>query len=312
LGDYVGLFKPVAEPLQGATTVNLEFDDSCMKGISANMPTSTPSLTPTITDTPTITPTPDCSKYSMSPFVFDGLGVQRLVVTNNDVVDANVSAIELNWDYPEQFGVVNGYPNLNVDWFTWGGSYFHLGINGDGVQDYSSPSNWSGSQPFDSGTSYIWEIDFDGDWGGGAPLPGIVSDDFGVVIDFDNGCQLLRNPIPRPIISWTPSPTPTVTWTPTPIPPPTATSVPTQTPLPSNTPLPTATPTDTATPTITPTPTDTPPPSATPLPTNTQPPTDTLAPTDTPLPVTPTPTTPTVTPTITYTPTPTATIPPFE
>jgi len=312
LGDYVALFKPVAEPLQGQTTVNLEFDDACMKGIAANLPTATITLTPTITDTPTLTPTPDCSMYSMSPFVFEGFGNQRLTVTNNDVVDANVSAIELNWDFPEQFGVVNGYPNLNIDWFAWSGSYFHLGVNGDGVQDYSSPSNWSGSRPFDSGSSYSWELDFDNDWGGGGPLTGIVSSDFGVVIDFDNGCQLRRDPVPRPIISWTPTNTPTVTWTPTPVPPPTSTPLPTQTPTPSDTPPPTATPTDTATPTITPTPTDTPPPSATSLPTYTHTPTAILSPTNTPVPPTATPKTPSVTPSITNTPSPTPTIQGFE
>jgi hypothetical protein len=276
LGDYVGLFKPVAEPLQGATTVNLEFEDGCTKGISANMPTATITLTPTITDTPTVTPTPDCSDYSMTSFDFGGLGIQSLIVTNGDIVDANVSSIELDWSFAEQYGVVNGYPNLNIDWFKWGGAYFHLGVNGDGIQDYSSPTNWSGSLPFSSGSSYTWELDFDNDWGGGAPLPGVGSDDFGVVIDFDNGCQLRRDPIPRPIISWTPTNTPTVTWTPTPPPPPTATSLPTATPLPTNTPPPSNTPTITLTPSITPSPTTTPVPTSTPLPTNTLPPTSTL------------------------------------
>ena len=274
-GYYIALMKPVAEPLQGETSVDLEFEDNCHKGISVNLPTSTITLTPTITDTPTATPTPDCSKYSMSDFVFDSWAIQWLTVTNNDVVDANVSAIHLNWNFPEQYGVINGYPNLNIDWFRWNGTYFHLGVNADGVQDYSSPTDWSGSLPFKSGSSYVWEIDFDGDWGGGGPLSGIVSDDFGVTIDFDNGCQLQRNPVPRPIISWTPSLTPTRTFTPTPPPPPTATPLPTITPLPTNTLPPSKTPTASNTPSITPTPTDTPVPTATPLPTNTLTPTNT-------------------------------------
>ena len=70
LGDYTVLFQPVAEPVQGNTVVDLEFDDNCNKGITANLPTATVSLTPTITETPTITPTPDCSQYSMSNFSF--------------------------------------------------------------------------------------------------------------------------------------------------------------------------------------------------------------------------------------------------
>ncbi len=266
-GDYVALMKPVAEPLQGETTVNLEFDDSCMKSAYDNMPTSTITLTPTITDTPTATPTPDCSKYSLSNFTFSSSAIQQLAVFNGDVVDTDATQIQFIWDYAEQYGVINGYPNLNVDWFSWNGSYFHLGGNGDGIQDYSSPSVWSGSLPFDSGNSYTWKIDFDGDWAGGGPLPDVVSNDFGVIIDFANGCQLRRDPVPRPILTWTPSLTPTITWTPTPPPPPTATALPTQTPLPTNTLPPTFTPTDTSTPTITPSPTSTLTPSITPTPT---------------------------------------------
>lgn len=309
LGDYVALFQPVAEPVQGVTIVNLEFEDGCTKGISANLPTSTATLTPTITDTPTVTPTPDCSQYSMSPFSFTDYGMQNLTVTNNDVVDARVSAIDLNWDYPEQYGVINGYSNLNIDWFRWNETYFHLGVNGDGVRDYSSHTSWSGSLPFDSGSSYTWDLDFDSDWGGGGPLSGIVSNDFGVIIDFDNGCQLRRDPVARPIISWTPSPTPSITPTPTPPPPPTATSPPTITPLPTNTLPPSSTPTASNTPSITPTGTQTSTPSKTPLPTNTLPPTNTVAATITPIPPTVTPKTPSVTPTITPTETP---IPTFD
>jgi len=307
LGDYTVLFQPVAEPVQGNTVVDLEFDDNCHKGISANMPTATVSLTPTITETPTITPTPDCSKYSMSNFTFVNTAIQRLTVTNGDVVDTDATQIQLNWNYAESYGVANGYPNLNVDWFMWGGSYIHLGINGDGSIDSSSPTNWGGSVPFNAGSSYTWEIDFDLDWAFGGPLTDVVSNDFGVIIDFVNGCQLRRDAIPRPIISWTPSATPTVTWTPTPPPPPTNTPVPTNTPTPSNTPLPTNTPTITYTPSITPSPTTTPVPTTTPLPTNTPVPTATLPPSVTPIPPTATPLTPTLTPSITPTVPPTPT-----
>ncbi len=86
------------------------------------MPTATASLTPTITDTPTITPTPDCSEYSMSNFTFANSAVQSLTVTNGDVVDAVAQQIQFDWSYAENYGVTNGYPNLNVDWFSWDGS----------------------------------------------------------------------------------------------------------------------------------------------------------------------------------------------
>ena len=128
LGDYVALFKPVAEPVQGNTVVDLEFDDNCHKGITANLPTATASLTPTITETPTLTPTPDCSDYSMSNFVFNGGALQSLSVTNGDVVDAIAQQIQLDWNYAESYGVANGYPNLMVDWFSWAGSYFQLKV----------------------------------------------------------------------------------------------------------------------------------------------------------------------------------------
>ena len=307
LGDYVGLFKPVAEPVQGVTIVDLEFDDNCHKGITANMPTATVSLTPTITETPTITPTPDCSQYSMSNFSFASGAVQSLTVTNGDVVDTDATQIQLNWDYAESYGVANGYPNLNVDWFRWGGSYIHLGGNGDFVFDSSSTTDWGGSEPFIAGSSYTWEIDFDLDWAFGGTLSDVVSNDFGVIIDFDNGCQLRRDAVPRPINSWTPTATPTVTWTPTPPPPPTNTPLPTNTPTPSNTPLPTNTPTITYTPSITPSPTTTPPPTVTAQPTNTPEPTETLNPSVTPIPPTATPLTPTLTPSITPTVPPTPT-----
>ncbi len=307
VGDYVALFKPVAEPVQGSTIVDLEFDDNCLKGISANMPTATVSLTPTITETPTITPTPDCSAYSMTAFSFNSYAIQEMWITNGDVVDTTVSQIQLNWNYAETYGVANGYPNLYIDWYQWNGSYFHLGGNGDGVDDSSSPTTWSGTLPFNNGSTYNWDIDFDGNWGGSAPLPGVISSDFGVIIDFANGCQLNRPAIPRPIISWTPSATPTVTWTPTPPPPPTNTPLPTNTPTPSNTPLPTSTPTITYTPSITPIPTTTPVPTTTPLPTNTPVPTATLPSSVTPIPPTATPLTPTLTPSITPTVPPTPT-----
>ena len=310
VGDHIALFLPIWEPIQGNTVVNLEFEDGCIKGITGNMPTATITHTPTITDTPTITPTPDCSAYSMSNFSFANGALQSLTVTNGDVVDAVASQIQLDWNFAEAYANANGYPNLNVDWFRWAGSYFHLGGNGDFVIDSSSPTNWGGALPFNAGSSYTWQIDFDGDWaGGGSLFPDVVSNDFGVIIDFANGCQLRRDAVPRPIISWTPSSTPTVTWTPTPPPPPTNTPLPTATPLPSATPLPTFTPTITWTPSITPSPTTTPLPTATSLPTNTVPPptvTNTLVPSITPVPsntFTPVPTnSPTPTPIPTWTP----------
>jgi hypothetical protein len=245
----------------------------------------------------------------MSAFSFYSDARQYLIVTNGDVVDAVVNQIQFDWNYAELLGAANGYHAMNVDWFAWNGSYFHLDGQG-GASDLNSPTNWiGGSLPFNAGNSYNWAIDFDGDWAGGGTLTGVISDDFGVIIHFANGCVLQRNAVPRSVSTFTPSPTPTTTWTPTPPPPPSATSPPTSTPLPTATPLPSLTPTDTRTPSITPTATKTLVPTITPSKTNTVPvptKTNTPIPSWTPIPSdtnTPLPTnTFTVTPIPTWTP----------
>ena len=209
-GDYFALFMPRYVALEGDQTVDLEFDDGCHKGVTVLMPTSTPTDTPTVTPTPTITPTPDCSKYTLGNFSFINWAIQRLYIKNNDIVDANLISIELTWDNAEQYGAINGYNNLNVDWFKWAGA-FMPGHGQGGGRDYSSSTVWSGSLPFNAGGNYRWDIDFDGDWGGGGPLTGVVSSDFGVIAQFDNGCTLTRNAVPRTIPTWTTTPTPTRT-----------------------------------------------------------------------------------------------------
>jgi hypothetical protein len=184
-------------------------------------------------------------------------------ITNNDVVDANLVSLELTWDYAEQLGVANGYNALNVDWFKWNGGYIHLGGNGDGVTDYNSPTIWSGSQPFNAGVKYTWEIDFDADWGNGGPLTNVQNSDFGIVAHFDNGCTVTRNAVPRAMSTFTATPVPSNT------PVSTNTPVPSYTPLPTNTPIPpTATTTAIPSATIVPSATNTlPPPTETPIPT---------------------------------------------
>lgn len=53
LGDFIALMKPVAEPIQGETSVDLLFENGCTKSVSSFMPSPTPSLTPTVSVTPT-------------------------------------------------------------------------------------------------------------------------------------------------------------------------------------------------------------------------------------------------------------------
>ena len=306
-GDYVALYMPRYVPLEGVHTVDLEFDDGCHKGVTIDIPTSTPTATATNTPTPTITPTPDCSRYTLGNFIFRNDERLRAYFRNRDVVSAHLVSLELNWDYAEQLGAANGYNNLNMDWFKWAGSYFPGHGNG-GTRDYSSSSSGNGLLPFNAGTTYRWDIDFDSGWGYPGALTGVVNRDFGVVANFDNGCTFTRDVIVRAISStFTPTPTPTRTGTPTPVPPPTSTSPPTNTPPPTNTRTPTFTPTKTHTPSITPTPSNTPVATHTSWPTNTPHPTLTPWPSSTPVPATPTPVTPTAIPTTapTFTPSPT-------
>lgn len=200
LSDYIASFKPVAEPVQGNTSVDLIFDDNCHKGFTADLPTSTPTYTPTITDTPTITPTPDCSKYSATGFTFMDWAQQYMTIVNGDVVDTRVIQLDLTWANAENYATINGFPLMNVDWFSWGGSYFDDGQDGD--RYYNSPTSLLGNEPFNAGSSYVWKIDFDGDWAGsGALSPPMVDEDFGYVIYFQNGCQLSRDAVPRTLPS---------------------------------------------------------------------------------------------------------------
>ena len=310
-GEYKVYFLPKSFPLQGLTAVDMLFDDGCHKGASANIPSPTP------------TPVPNCNLYSLSDWNFHAGAKQSLIVTNGDIYDAKVERIRFEWDFAEEFGEKNGASNLNVDWFTWdGANAWGEGDWGGGPgwgEDYASITDtdndsyftWKGPFDFESSHSYTFKLDFDDDWGTGGKLPDVISDDFGIRIDFDNGCVLERASVPRamytytPTLTLTPSDTPTATPSPPPPPPPSSTPIPTDTPTPSdtptptNTPLPTPTPTDTLTPTITPTPTDTPLPTNTPLPTDTPTPSNTPTASDTPE------DTDTPTPTDTLTPTPT-------
>ena len=115
------LFMPRYVPLEGNHTIDLVFDDGCHIGVTVDMPTSTPTATPTDTPTPTITPTPDCSRYALTAFSFMNGEQLRARMGNNDVVDTSLVSLELIWDYAEDLGALNGYNNLNADWYKWNG-----------------------------------------------------------------------------------------------------------------------------------------------------------------------------------------------
>jgi len=235
VGQYIGLFLPRNAPLTGLTSADLEFDDGCIKGVSVDIPT------------PTLTPTPDCNLYTLSEFDFHNSHQQEIMVSNGDPWnDTKVTRIRFDWTYFEQKVVGTAWEDIFVDWFTWNGASAWGGGDGNAIDTLSwtdsssdSPSSWTGPLQFNHGNSYALRIDFDGAPGGGSVI-GVTAEDFGLIIDFENGCQLSQESIQKGVVTWTPTatpvpsdtPTPTVTGTSTNTPPPTATSLPSVTPTP--------------------------------------------------------------------------------
>jgi len=127
-------------------------------------------------------------------------------VTNGDVIGANVTAITLDWNYLEDLVTAFGDTSLRTDWFkfsTSGSTTVWNGTDYDSPTDteVDSPASWTGPLPFDPNHSYIYKIDFDKNSQPETWLEdlGVISDDFGVTIDFDNGCQLQRTAVYRPV-----------------------------------------------------------------------------------------------------------------
>jgi hypothetical protein len=276
-GQYIALFLQQNVPLVGLISADLEFDDGCHKGASVDIAT------------PTLTPTPDCSLYTLSEFDFHNDHQQEIMVTNGDPWnDTKVTRIRFNWTYTQQWGAANGWDGLHLDWMTWNGAdawgWGDNGSPGAGEDwlswtdtNFDSAPSWQGPLQFNHGNAYALRFDFDGGPGDGS-IPLAKGEDFGLIIDFMDGCQINVPAIHKGLVTWTPTVTPLPSNTPTPTPtatatntsiPPSSTSLPTITPIPSNTPIPSATPNWTATYTYTPAPTNTPTTGFTPLPTNT-------------------------------------------
>jgi hypothetical protein len=314
-GQYMGLFLPRYVPLTGPTGIDLEFDDGCIKGVAVDIPT------------PTLTPTPDCSLYTASEFDFHNSHQQEIMITNGDPWnDTRMTRIRFNWTYTQQWGADNGWTNLHLDWMTWNGAdawgWGDAGSPGAGEDWLSwtdttvdSAASWQGPLQFNHGNAYALRFDFDGGPGNGS-IPNVKAEDFGLILDFEDGCQLNLPSIHKGLVTWTPTATPLPSDTPTPTPtgtatntalPPTSTPLPTSTATATETPIPSKTPKKSPTPTAsnTPLPTATPTVGFTPLPTNTQvPPTGTSSPVPTSTEVSGTPTD-TATPPPTNTPIPT-------
>jgi len=159
-------------------------------------------------------PLPNCDLYTMSNFTFQNNGVLLMSLTNGDQFSANLTKTILTWDQVENYFASLGDTSLNVDWFRWNGSSLWGAGDGD-PRDYDSATDssvdaaytWLGPKLFTRLTSYTYQLDMDksvepvASW---LQLYGIVSSDFGIRFEFDNGCVLERAAVPRPISTPTP------------------------------------------------------------------------------------------------------------
>ncbi|RME37236.1 MAG: hypothetical protein D6794_07305, partial [Deltaproteobacteria bacterium] len=192
-----------------------------------------PTVTPAPTDTPpppTATPTPDCNNYVLGPFQYYGSGLLEIPVSNYDWNDAQVQDISIDWQYVEDFGNQVRGRNPSVDFMQWddlrrsdygsGGnpswSWSNLrrvvSTDGNGGSRFHTPPATSVNpipndrNDFPAGSTRYIRMDFDGEWSNWQN--DILDSDYGVTINFTNGCTLNRPATPRPIPTRTPTPTP--------------------------------------------------------------------------------------------------------
>ncbi len=156
-------------------------------------------------------PEPDCDLYTLSDFRFGDWAHILLDVANGDQYGTRVTNIELDWNYAESYDdMIDPNDELNVDFFRWGGRDT-WGYYNENDRDYDSVTNTSldspdtfpgywalnGLPPFAPGASYIFDVDFDAEWVNFST--DLLSDDFGILITFENGCELYRPAISRPL-----------------------------------------------------------------------------------------------------------------
>ncbi len=130
---------------------------------------------------------------------------------------ANLTRIEFNWDNAERLYETFGDTTLRTDRLyystsggttVWGASSSSNDYDSTTDTSVDSPWDWIGPQAFNSGTSYIFRVDMDKNSESPANYmlqDGLIPADFGVTFEFDNGCLLVRTPVPRTIATPTPS-----------------------------------------------------------------------------------------------------------
>jgi hypothetical protein len=162
-------------------------------------------------ETISLPPELDCDAYSVGDFYFGPYGHVLVDLSNGDFYDTQITSIELGWSYAEAYDeAADPADELNVDFMIYGGRST-WGNGGGGARDYDStthtnldspetfPGDWStyGLPPFDAGVTYTLDIEFDEEWASFAD--DLLSDDFGLTIEFENGCVLEKAAIPRPL-----------------------------------------------------------------------------------------------------------------
>lgn len=192
-----------------------------------------PTVTPAPTDTPpppTATPTPDCNNYVLGNFQYYGSGLLEIPVSNYDWNDAQVQDISIDWQYVEDFGNQVRGRNPSVDFMQWDdlrrSDYGDNGnpswewdnlrrlvsTDGNGGSRFNTPPALSVNpipsdrNDFPAGQTRYIRLDFDGEWSNWQN--DLLDSDYGVTINFTNGCTLNRPATPRPIPTRTPTPTP--------------------------------------------------------------------------------------------------------
>ena len=169
------------------------------------------------TPVPRPLPTPDCSLYSIGDLFFSDWNHIRTNVTNGDRLSAQIERIVIDWDHAEQLSdAIIGADNLFTDFMAWDHrTIWNANNNSSGdlssVTDTQSdsPNLWQGPRYFWPNGTVLLDVDYDfaqgGEYNGAFQNWGLVPEDFGVALYFDNGCMVERTPVPRPVATPTPS-----------------------------------------------------------------------------------------------------------
>ncbi len=133
-------------------------------------------------------------------------------MTNGDQYNAYLSRVDFDWSYAEQLMTVLGSPDLNLDWMYFRNTYVWGSGNG-GATDPDSTTDTSLDSPdtfvsveFQKLYTSLFRVDLDysGEFSDWMNSYGLIPSDFGVRLEFDNGCVINKPAVPRTIVTPTP------------------------------------------------------------------------------------------------------------